>query len=162
VRVAEHSHIGTPYPDCNPDWTPYREVAAGTVAALAVVVALDTVAATGTAAAWAAVVAPGILTALAAALRAHHTNAAVEIATGRVTLEVTLAQKATVAREQQARVALEGRTAPDHIATHNTAAVALEHPAEAEVCIVLRFPQYSLNFVCLLQPIRASVALMRE
>jgi hypothetical protein len=67
-----------------------------------------------------------------------------------VTLEVTLAQQATVAREQQAWVALEEHTAPDHTATHSTAAaVALEHPAEAEVCMVLRFPQYSLNF-CLL------------
>ena len=167
MRVVEHSHTGTPCPDRNPGWTPYRGVAADTVVAR-IAVAPDTVAAlavvtaTGTAAAWAVVAAPGILMVLAAALRAHHRNAANEIATGRVTLEVTLARKATVAREQRARVALEEHTAPDHIATHNTAAaVALEHPAEAEVCIVLRFPRYSLNF-CLLASTYAGLCRAHE
>jgi len=116
-------------------------VAADTAAAL-IVAAADMVA-------WAVgmVAAPGSLMVLATVLRACHTNAANEIATGRATLEVTLAQEATAVRVHQARAALGEHTAPDHIATHNTAAaVALERPVEAGVCIVLRFPKYSLKF----------------
>lgn len=78
--------------------------------------------------------------ALAAVQRASQTNVTNGIATGRATLEVEIAQAATVARGQ--RAAWEGQAAPDRIATHSTAAaVALASPAEAEVCIVLRFPQ---------------------
>jgi hypothetical protein len=73
--------------------------------------------------------------------RASQTHVMNEIATGRATLEAEIAQAATVAREQ--RAAWEEQTAhPDRIAIHSTAAaVALASPEEAEVCIVLRFPQ---------------------
>ena len=57
------------------------------------------------------------------------------------------AQAARVAREQQTGMVLEKHSNhPAHTASHSTtaAAVALELPAEAEVDIVLRFPQYSL------------------
>lgn len=72
--------------------------------------------------------------ALAKVQRASQTHVMNGIATGRAALEVEVAQAATVAREEQ--------VAPDRIATHSmAAAVALASPAEAEVCIVLRFPQ---------------------
>jgi hypothetical protein len=74
-------------------------------------------------------------------------RAANESVTGRrATREATLARAARAAREQQTALALETQAShPAHTASHNrTAAVALNHPAEAEVDNILRFPQYSL------------------
>lgn len=140
MRAAADSHTGTPYPDHSPGWTPYREAAAG-IAAVRVAVAVD-IAAVQVAG---IVAGPEDLRVLAKVLKARHTNATNEIATGRATLEVKIAQAATVVREQ--RAASTDRMAPGHIATHNTAAaVALASPLEAEVYIVLRFPQLSLKF----------------
>jgi hypothetical protein len=79
---------------------------------------------------------------------ACHRRAANEMAPGwmRAQPEGCLIQAAKIAQGQQVAATLKKQPvqAPAHIASHNRAAADLEHlPVEAEVYIVLRFPQKS-------------------